>query len=75
MVDGIRIDLSGGGVSLFLGLSSSGWRLFDNAESLESGEAAARVILGGAVGVQGKGREALDEEAVLEQLRSLGYIQ
>jgi len=69
------IDLSGGGVSLFMGLSGSEWRLFDNAQSLESEEAAARVILGGAVGVQGKGREALDEEAVLEQLRSLGYIQ
>lgn len=69
------IDLSGGGVSLVMGLSSSGWRPFDNAQSLESEEAAARVILSGAVRDQGQRREALDEEAVLEQLRSLGYIQ
>jgi len=69
------IDLSGEGLRLFLGLNSSGWRLFDDAESLESEETAARVVTGGAVRGPGQSREALDEEAVLEQLRSLGYIQ
>lgn len=69
------IDLSGGGESLFMGLSSSGWLSFENAESLESGKVAARVTLGGAAQDPGQGRDALDEEAVFEQLRSLGYIQ
>lgn len=69
------IALEDGGVGLFLGLTESGWQAFEDGESLASSERAAQLTLGGPGRVQQSGGDPLDEDAVLEQLRSLGYVQ
>jgi len=69
------IDVEEAKAGLFLGLADSGWKDFENSELLESAVSAATVILRGSERERGAGEDVMEEERVLEQLRSLGYIQ
>ncbi|MEX1310604.1 MAG: sulfatase [Candidatus Sulfomarinibacteraceae bacterium] len=69
------IDIGDRGTGLYLGLTETGWRVFEDAASLNTGGGAARLSLGVSVGEQGTDRDPMEEDLVLDQLRSLGYIQ
>ena len=60
---------------IYLGLTDQGWQEFADDDSLLRGAPAASVAVDGLAGLMGGESDMLADDAVLDQLRSLGYVQ
>jgi len=68
-------DLGDARTRIHLGLTNRGWQEFANEESLRRDVPAASVVIEALAGDTGKIPDVMTDDAILEQLRSLGYVQ